>query len=123
MRSYETMFIVHPEVVGDELKALVEKFKGVVTGQGGDVVKVEEWGSRTLAYPIQKLAKGTYFIFYYQAGPGDVAEFERRLRLDDKILRFNSLRLEQGLPQFAAPAQEQAPGAEAEVATEEAGEE
>ncbi|KIH76387.1 SSU ribosomal protein S6P [Geoalkalibacter ferrihydriticus] len=122
MRSYETMFIVHPEVVGDELKALVEKFKGVIADRGGDVVKVEEWGSRTLAYPIQKLTRGAYFIFYFQAGPGDVAEFERRLRLDEKILRFNSLRLEQGLPQSVVAAQEAAEGAEAETAQEEAGE-
>jgi len=97
MRSYETMFIVHPEVVGDDFKALVEKFQGVITESGGEIVKVDEWGSRTLAYPIQKLNKGTYVILYFQADPQVIAELERRMRLDDKVLRFNTLVHEKGL--------------------------
>jgi len=97
MRSYETMFIVHPEVVGDDFKALVEKFQGVITERGGEIVKMDEWGSRTLAYPIQKLNKGTYVILYFQADPQVIAELERRMRLDDKVLRFNTLLHEKGL--------------------------
>ncbi|WP_305044760.1 30S ribosomal protein S6 [Geoalkalibacter sp.] len=118
MRSYETMFIVHPDVVGDELKALVEKFKGVIVDQGGEVVRVDEWGTRTLAYPIQKLNRGSYFIFYFEAGSDMVAELERRLRIDDKILRFCSLRLERGFPQPAGADKGLVP-AEGEAAVEE----
>lgn len=119
MRSYETMFIVHPDVVGDELKALVEKFKGVIAERGGEVVRVDEWGTRTLAYPIQKLTRGSYFIFYFQAGSDMVAELERRLRIDDKILRFSSLHLEGGLPQTAAADKGVAAAAEGEAGAEE----
>lgn len=123
MRSYETMFIVHPEVVGDEFKALVEKFKGVITDQGAEILRVDEWGSRTLAYPIQKNNKGSYVIFYFQAGPQVVAEFERRLRIEEKILRFTSLRHDEGFPQPAVAEKAEAQAAEEqETEGEEAGE-
>lgn len=105
MRSYETMFIVHPEVVGDELKALVDKFQSVITENDGEIVKVDEWGLRTLAYPIQKLNKGSYVIFYFQVDPQVIAELERRMRLDEKVLRFNTLLHEKGL-KIAAPEKE-----------------
>ena len=121
MRSYETMFIVHPEVV--ELKTLVEKFKGIVADQGAEILRVDEWGTRPLAYPIQKNNKGSYVIFYFQAGPHVVAEFERRLRIDEKILRFTSLRHDEGFPQPATVEKAQAQAAEEGAdAEEEAGE-
>ena len=119
MRSYESMFIVHPEVVGDDLKALVEKFQGVITDQGGEIVKVDEWGSRTLAYPIKKLTTGYYVLIYFQADPQVVAEYERRLRIDDKILRFNTLLHDKGLQLPAVEKDEVAPAEAAEAAAEE----
>ncbi len=119
MRSYEAMFIVHPEVVGDALKALIEKFQGVITDQGGEILQVDEWGSRTLAYPIKKLTTGYYVLFYFQAGSQVIAEFERRLRIDDKILRFNTLLHEKGLQLTAVEKEDVEPAEAAEAAGEE----
>lgn len=88
MRKYESLYIVHPEVVGDELTALVDKFQEVLTGQQAEILKLDNWGVRKLAYPIAKQGRGCYVQTIFQAEPQVIAEYERRLRLDEKVLRF-----------------------------------
>jgi small subunit ribosomal protein S6 len=88
MRKYESLYIVHPEVVGDELTALVDKFQEVLTGQQAEILKLDNWGVRKLAYPIEKQGRGCYVQVVFQAEPQVIAEYERRLRLDEKVLRF-----------------------------------
>ncbi len=114
-RTYENMYIVHPEVTGDSLSGVMEKFRDIVSQQDGSVLRIEEWGSRTLAYPIKKLTKGTYFIMYFQAGPQVIAELERRMRLDDNILRFTTLRHDKGIQ---LPTLEEQPSEETDTAEE-----
>ena len=121
MRTYETIFIVHPDVAGDAYTAAVEKFKGILTEQGADILKVDEWGSRKLAYPVKKQNRGSYVLVAFEAGPTVVAEFERRMRIDDAIIKFQTVFLENGLQAEAAPEAEAAGGEES--AEEEAGEE
>lgn len=94
MRNYESLYIVHPEVVGDELTALVDKFQKILSDQEAEVVKLDNWGVRKLAYPIKKVERGNYIQILFSAGPEVVAEYERRLRLDEQILRFLTVRLE-----------------------------
>jgi len=88
MRKYESLYIVHPEVVGEELTALVDKFQEVLTGQQAEILKLDNWGVRKLAYPIQKQGRGSYIQVIFHAEPQVIAEYERRLRLEEKILRF-----------------------------------
>jgi small subunit ribosomal protein S6 len=116
MRTYETIFIVHPEVVGDAYAAIVDKFRGVLTDQAASVLKVDEWGTRKLAYAVKKQGRGTYVLVAYEAGPKVVAEFERRLRIDENIIKFQTVLLENGLEEPAAPKEE--PVAEAPEAAE-----
>ncbi len=94
MRNYESLYIVHPEVVGDELTALVDKFQKILNDQQVEIVKLDNWGVRKLAYPIKKVERGTYVQVLFSAGPEVVAEYERRLRLDEQILRFLTIRLD-----------------------------
>ncbi len=119
MRTYETIYIVHPDVVGDGYTAVVDKFKGILTEQGANVLKVDEWGTRKLAYMVKKQGRGTYILMAYEAGPSIIAELERRMRIDDQIIKFQTVLLEGGLEE-AAPATEEASGEEGETA--EAGE-
>ena len=58
MRTYEAIFIVHPEVVGDDLTALIDKYKTILADQGANVLKAEIWGTSTLAYTVKKPSKG-----------------------------------------------------------------
>lgn len=105
MRNYESLYIVHPEVVGDELTALVDKFQKVLNDQQAEIVKLDNWGVRKLAYPIKKVERGSYVQVLFSAGPEVVAEYERRLRLDEQILRFLTVRLERDfIAETAEPA-------------------
>jgi small subunit ribosomal protein S6 len=94
MRNYESLYIVHPEVVGDELTAMVDKFQKILNDQQAEIVKLDNWGVRKLAYPIKKVERGSYIQVLFSAGPEVVAEYERRLRLDEQILRFLTVRLD-----------------------------
>lgn len=98
MRNYESLYIIHPDVVGDELTAMVEKFQGVLTDQAAEIYKLDNWGVRKLAYPIKKVERGCYVQTFFQAEPQVIAEFERRLRLDEKVLRFLTIKLEGDFP-------------------------
>jgi len=98
MRNYESLYIIHPDVVGDELTAMVEKFQKVLTDQAVEIYKLDNWGTRKLAYPIQKVERGCYVQTLFTAAPEVIAEFERRLRLDEKILRFLTVRVEEEFP-------------------------
>lgn len=120
MRTYEAIFIVHPEVVGDDLTAIIEKYKTILADQGANVLKAESWGTRTLAYTVKKQSKGCYVLFIFEAGPKVIAEFERRMRIDEKVIKFQTVLMEGG---YTAPpvveASSQEVTAEATEATEE----
>ena len=117
MRTYEAIFIVHPEVTGDDLNAVIDKYKTVLTDQGANVLKVENWGTRTLAYPVKKQTKGCYVLVIFEAEPAVISEFERRMRIDDKVIKFQTVYLEGGY-QVPSAAEESAgePAGEAEEA-------
>lgn len=114
-RTYETIFIVRPDLAGEAYTAVVDKFKGVLTEQGAAVLKVDEWGTRKLAYPVKKQGRGTYVLVAYDANPAIIKEFERRMRIDDTIIKFQTVHLEKGLV-VAAPAPVVEPAEKAEEA-------
>ena len=107
MRKYETIFITQPELGEDDLKALTGKVKDIIAAQNGECVRLEDWGIRKLAYPIRKCMRGRYFYLNFAASSALIAELERRLRLDDKVLRYQSVKLEKEAE--IAPVQEEAP--------------
>jgi len=135
MRTYESIFIVHPEVVGDDQTAIIDKYKTILSDQGAEVLKVENWGVRTLAYQVKKQSKGCYVLLIFDAEPTVIAEFERRMRIDEMVIKFQTVVLENGYqaPVVAEPAaeadadveatEEQAVETEAPVAAEADGEE
>lgn len=118
MRSYETMVIVHPDNAGDKLDAVVNKFTGILSDQGARLLKLDPWGERRLAYPIRKVERGIYLLFFFDATPAALAEFERRMRLDENILRFQTVLYVPG-KEPAAPEATQAEAAESEAAAPE----
>lgn len=118
MRTYETIFIVHPELAGDAYVAVIDKFRGILGEQSATLLKVDEWGTRKLAYPVKKQGRGTYVLMAYEAGPKVVSEFERRLRIDESVIKFQTVLLENGLEEPAAPKAEAAVEAPEEAAEE-----
>jgi len=118
MRTYESIFIVHPDVVGDDQTAIIDKFKTILTDQGADVLKLDNWGVRTLAYPVKKQSKGCYVLVIFEAEATVIAEYERRMRIDEKVIKFQTVILEGGY--VAPPVVEVAPEEASTEASEDA---
>ncbi|PAF50948.1 30S ribosomal protein S6 [Helicobacter sp. 13S00401-1] len=94
MRHYETMFIVKPTLVEEELKAKIDFFKEVITKNGGVIETTLDMGVRTLAYEIEKNVRGYYYVIYFKAKPSLIAELERLYRVNEDILRFIVIKYE-----------------------------
>src|SRR5512137_3023668 len=117
MRMYETIIIVQPDLGDEETKALTTKVQEVISSMQGDFKRLEDWGARKLAYPINKFSRGRYYFLRFDGDAPLIAELERRLRLDDKVLRYQSVKIEKEVA-VSAPAkpveiEETAPEAEA----------
>jgi small subunit ribosomal protein S6 len=93
LRSYEILVIVDPRPTDEEVAALLTQLGEQITSLGAEVVKMENWGKRRLAYDIRKQREGTYAVFEVSAEPAMVKEFERQLRLNENVLRFLSTRV------------------------------
>lgn len=94
MRKYETFFIVDPDLADEVTAVIDEKLKNIVGSNGGDILDYTPWGKKKLAYPVQKRTRGAYVLMEYVGGPELVAELERNMRLDERILKFITVKLE-----------------------------
>ena len=94
MRSYELVFIVNPELDEDDLTAVRERVEGLIERSSGKVTKVEPWGLRRLAYPLQKQGEGQYVLMQLDIEAQGVAELERDLGLVEPILRHLIVRVD-----------------------------
>jgi small subunit ribosomal protein S6 len=95
MTNYEVVFIIRPDVATSQVEALTKKFNDVATEKGGKVIKTESWGLRSLAYRVKKHRKGYYVMLGIQANGDIVNEVERQLRINDDVIRFLTMRVEE----------------------------
>ncbi|EKY29627.1 ribosomal protein S6 [Clostridium celatum DSM 1785] len=87
MRKYETIFILHPSLDEEAVKANIEKFQGVIVNGGGKVENVDFWGKRKLAYEINKVNEGYYTLVNFEANPELPKELDRVFRITDGVIR------------------------------------
>ena len=97
MRLYEEVFIVKPDATDEEATGVVDQLSKTVTDQGGTVDKVDPWGRRKLAYRVLKYDEGNFFIVTFSAEAPTVREVERRLRVNDLVIKFLTVRLDEKL--------------------------
>lgn len=97
MRIYEELFIVRPDATDEVVDPIVEQVKGVITNAGGTVDKTEKWGVRKLAYRIAKHSEGQYILLQFTAEASTVKEVERRLRVNDGVIKFITVRIDEKL--------------------------
>ena len=93
MRQYETLFIVTPDSSEEDLKAVATKIKGVISGMNGIVASYDEQGKKKLAYSVKKQNKGYYVLMDYVGSADIVSEIERNMRLDDRVLKYLTVKL------------------------------
>lgn len=87
MRKYETIFVAQPSLDDEAVKALIEKFKGVIENGGGTVENVDFWGKRRLAYEINKVNEGFYTLINFTADTELPKELDRVFRITDGVIR------------------------------------
>ena len=94
-RTYEVMYIVDPDVASDKVAKLNEAVGKLVEKEGGMVVKMEDIGRREMAYPINKKNEGHYVLFEIEGTGQEIAELERRMRVNDMIVRYLTVRVDE----------------------------
>lgn len=97
-RKYESVIILHPDSTEKELKAFFKKQKDILKQYEGDFHHIDCWGKRRLANPINKVKVGNYFHTTFEAKAESVAELERVMRIEDKVLRFMHSKLDDRVP-------------------------
>lgn len=88
MKHYETMFVIKPTLVEEEIKAKIEFFKEAIAKNGGEIETCLDMGIRNLAYEIKKNKRGYYFVIYFKAETKLIIELERLYRINEEVLRF-----------------------------------
>ena len=94
-RVYELMYIVDPVADADTLKTINEEIQGLIETEGGTIVLNEDMGKRQLAYKIKQFTEGYYFLFEIEGSGSEIAEVERRMRVNDKIFRYLTVRVDE----------------------------
>jgi small subunit ribosomal protein S6 len=97
VRTYEVVFIAVPTISTEELDAFIGLMQSVVETRNGKVLKVDNWGKKSLAYKIKKFRDGFYVVLTIEADGPTIAELERRFRVTDHVIRFLSVRIDEDL--------------------------
>ncbi|MFN2501372.1 MAG: 30S ribosomal protein S6 [Pyrinomonadaceae bacterium] len=94
-RTYEVMYIVNPDTDADKIGKLNEAVGKLIQKEGGEVVRMDDIGIRNLAYPIQKKTTGHYVLFEVDGTGQEIMELERRMRVNDMIMRYITVRVDE----------------------------
>jgi small subunit ribosomal protein S6 len=94
-RTYEVMFIVDAKATDEEITRLNENLQQIITDQGGVVTKHENMGRRQLAYPIGRQTEGHYVLYEVDGSGREIAELERRMRVNDQVIRYITVRVDE----------------------------
>lgn len=87
MRKYEVVFVHRPDLDEEKSAALIERFKDLIESHGGEVLKIDKWGKRRLAYEVKDLREGVYIIAHMNAEPAVATELDRVFKITDEVLR------------------------------------
>jgi small subunit ribosomal protein S6 len=93
MRHYETIYILNPNLPEEDYREAIDKFDSLIDKQKGVIIKTKEWGKQRLAYVLEKFNHGSYVLIDFCAEPGLTAGLERDLKLDDRVLKYQTVKL------------------------------
>ena len=101
MNQYETVFILTPVLSDDQMKETAAKFKKVLTDKGAEIINEEAWGLKKMAYAIQKKSTGFYCLIEFKAEPEVIKTLETAFRRDEKVIRFQTVKLDKYAVEYA----------------------
>jgi small subunit ribosomal protein S6 len=93
MRHYESVVILDPDLTDDDVKSFSDEYTNIISGRGGEVIKVDDWGRKRLAYLVNKKEMGRYILVDYVGDPAVLSEVERRFKISDQVMKFLSVKL------------------------------
>ena len=96
MRHYEIVFIVHPDQ-SEQVPAMVERYKTLVTSRNGNIHRIEDWGRRQMAYPIQKVHKAHYVLMNIECDGATLEELEHAFKFNDAVLRHLTIKMDKAV--------------------------
>ena len=102
MNQYETVFILTPVLSDVQVKEAVEKFKGILTASGAEIINEENWGMKKLAYQIEKKSTGFYQLLEFKAEPTVIEKLELNFRRDERVIRYITVKLDKYAAEYAA---------------------
>ncbi len=94
-RTYEVMYIIDPKLTDEKVTAINETVQGIIEKEGATVVRMDDGGRRDLAYPIEKNTQGYYMLFEIEGSGQEILELERRMRVNDSIIRYITVRVDE----------------------------
>jgi small subunit ribosomal protein S6 len=106
MRHYEIVFIVHPDQ-SEQVPAMVERYKGMVSNNGGNIHRLEDWGRRQLTFPIQKIHKAHYVLMNIECDQKTLDEIEDAFKFNDAVLRHLTVKMERAVTEPSAMMKEE----------------
>jgi small subunit ribosomal protein S6 len=112
LKSYETIFITHPDLSEEDHAEIERKLRSTIAGLKGDIIQLEDWGTKKLGYEIRKNNRGHYYLLHYLAEPPLVQEVERNLRLNDQVLKFQTVKVSDRMSAEADRKRKETPPAE-----------
>ena len=94
MRRYESVVILAPEMPDDDIRNFTEKYSELIKTNGGEIIKIEDWGFKRLAYLVKKKEKGRYILFDFVGLPALITELERQFKITEEVLKFLSVKID-----------------------------
>ena len=95
MNKYESVLIARQDLGASQVNTLVDELKNVISAQGGEVVRVDNWGLKNLAYRIKKNRKGYYVVLNISAPASTIAEYERVMRFNEDVIRYMTVKVDE----------------------------
>jgi small subunit ribosomal protein S6 len=96
MRHYEVVFIVHPDQ-SEQVPAMIERYRTMVTARNGQIHRLEDWGRRQMAYPVQKMHKAHYVLMNIECDQEALDELEHAFKFNDAVLRHLTVKMREGV--------------------------
>jgi small subunit ribosomal protein S6 len=106
LREYETLFCIKPDLPDETTERLVERLKGVITREGGRVIRVTYWGKKKTAYAVAHSPRAFYLHFLYLGPPGIAAEFERNLKITEEVWKYQTVKIAEDVNPDARPTEQ-----------------
>ncbi|MBM4329366.1 MAG: 30S ribosomal protein S6 [Deltaproteobacteria bacterium] len=122
MRRYESVVILDPELSDDEVRTFTERYSGIIKKQGGELIKLDDWGRKKMAYLVKKRDVGRYVLFDFVGLPEVITEVERNFKITESVLKFISVKLDHNVNLEAFKAQRETEAAAAAPAEAPSGE-